>query len=401
MFEGIKSYMSRKARGGIFTLSRARMMGQSFSEQCDEGYGNGWVMRCIRQRVEAVSSVPLVLYADRTKSKEIEKHPLLDLINSPNEEDSWPSIVEDLVGFKLLNGNSYLYAPPLTNHAPVELYALNAGAVSPDVRQGKIVQYRYSTDAGQQSFLPQDVMHWRSWNPRDPNIGLSPLHAAAMAVTQNNAAKRWNAALLQNMGRTSGVFSTDKSLTDTQYERFKKDLREKFSGGDNAGKPMLLEGGLHWEQMGLTSVEMDWLEGQKLSMREICAIYNVPSQLVSDTESSTYSNYKEANKAFWRGTVIPDLYGLRDELNRFLTPKFDKTRKLWLDFDLDGVDALQEDMDLMWTRLNNAAWLTINEKRTAAGYEEITGGDVLLLPMTSIPQDVHAPIEREPSTEEQ
>lgn len=384
--------MSRKSRGGIFTLSKARMMGQSFNEQVEEGYGNGWVMRCIRQRVEAVSSVPLILYSDRTKSKEIEKHPLLDLISSPNDEDSWPSIVEDLVGFKLLNGNSYLYAPPLTNHPPVQLYALNAGATYPDIRQGKIVQYRYSAATGQDVFQPQDVMHWRAWNPADSNIGLSPLRAAAMAVAQNNAAKEWNAALLQNMGRTSGAVSTDKNLTDEQYRRFKEDIKSKFSGSDNAGKPMLLEGGLHWEQMGLTSVEMDWLEGQKLSMREICTVYKVPSQLAGDSESSTYANYKEANNAFWNQTVIPDLFSLRDELNHFLVPKYDKTRKLWLDYDLDGIEALQESRDLLWTRLNNASWLTINEKRTAAGYEEITGGDVLLLPMTSIPQDVNEPI---------
>lgn len=399
MFEGIKSWMGRKSRGGIFTLSKARMMGQSFSEQVEEGYGNGWVMRCIRQRVEACSAAPLVLYRDRTKEKEIDRHPLMDLINAPNDQDSWPSIIEDLVGFRLLNGNSYLYAPPLTSHAPVELYALNAGATYPDKRFGKIVQYRYSTDAGQQTFLPADVMHWKCWNPSDPLIGLSPLHAAAMVVTQNNEAKRWNAALLQNMGRTSGVFSTDKNLTDEQFKRFKDELKTKFSGHDNAGRPMVLEGGLHWEQMGLNSVEMDWIEGQKLSMREICAIYNVPSQLVGDTEASTYSNYKEASKAFWRGTVTPDLAALRDELNRFLVPKFDKSRKLYLDFDLDGVDALQEDKDLMWTRLNSASWLTINEKRVAAGYDEITGGDVLLLPMTAIPQDINEPIEKEPTTE--
>lgn len=397
MFDGIRSYFGRKSRGGIFTLARARLMGTSFSEQCGEGYANGWVMRCIRMRVEACSAVPLVLYADRTKQKEVERHPLLDLLDSPNPNDSYVDLVEDLIGFRQLNGNAYLYAPP-TSFQPKEIYCLNSGAVTVNTRLGVVTDYTYSSEAMFQTFMPQDVMHWMCWNPMDPNRGLSPLQAAAMSVTQNNEAKRWNAAVLQNGGRTWGTFSTDKDLTDTQYKRLKDEVREKYTGSNNAGKPILLEGGLHWEQMGLTSQDMDWLEGMKLSMREICAIFGTPSQLLGDAESSTYSNFKEANKAYYRGTIVPELASLRDQLNRFLVPKFDRSRKLWLDFDLDGVDALQEDKDLMWTRLNNASWLTINEKRVAAGYEEIVGGDVLLLPMTAIPQDINAPIEREEPT---
>lgn len=402
MFEGIKSYLGRKSRGGIFPLARARLMGTSFSEQCDEGYANGWVMRCIRMRVEACSAVPLVLYSDRTKQKEIERHPLLELLDSPNPNDSYIDLVEDLIGFRQLNGNAYLYAPP-TSFQPKEIYCLNSGAVTVNTSRGVITDYTYSSEAMFQTLMPQDVMHWMCWNPRDPHRGLSPLQAAAMSVSQNNEAKRWNAAVLQNGGRTWGTFSTDKDLTDMQYDRLKQEVREKYTGSSNAGKPILLEGGLHWEQMGLTSQDMDWLEGMKLSMREICAIYGTPSQLLGDADSATYSNYREANKAYYRGTIVPELASLREQLNRFLMPKFDRTRKLYLDFDLDGVDALQEDKDLMWARLNNASWLTINEKRVAAGYEEIVGGDVLLLPMTSIPQDINAPLEpqREPAAEGQ
>lgn len=390
MLDRMKGFLGRKSGSMMSGLIRAKIMGRSFSEQCDEGYAaNGYVMRCIRMRAEAVSAIPLILYADRTKEREIERHRLLELLDSPNEEDSWPSLVEDFVGFRQLSGNSYMYAPPVTANTPRELYALTPGATVPNVVRGQLIGYRYSSEQGQQTFMPQDVAHWMCWNPRDSNIGLSPLASAAYAVTQNNEAKKWNAAVLQNGGRTWGVMTSEKNLTDKQYDRLKKDIKEKYSGAENAGKPVLLEGGLHWEQVGLTSQDMDWLQGLNFSMREICAVYGTPPQLLGDPTSATYANYREANKAYYRGTIVPELASLREQLNRWLVPKFDRTRKLWLDFDLDGVEALQEDKAELWNRLNSTTFLTINEKRMAAGYEAIGAeGDTIFVPATNLPLDL-------------
>jgi len=135
--------------------------------------------------------------------------------------------------------------------------------------------------------------------------------------------------------------------------------------------------------MSVSPKDMDWLEGMKLSAREIAIGFGVPPELIGDTANKTYSNYREARKAFYTETVLPLMDWFRDHLNAWLVRKFGDD--LWLDYDRDEIEALQEDRQAVWERLIRADWLTINEKRRAVGYEEIPGGDVILAPISVVP----------------
>jgi HK97 family phage portal protein len=128
---------------------------------------------------------------------------------------------------------------------------------------------------------------------------------------------------------------------------------------------------------------MDWLEGRKMSRVEICNVFQVPPELIGIQDQKTYSNYQEARKAFYTETVLPLMDRLCDDLNNWLVPVFGDN--LILDYDKDEIEALQEDREKVWTRVQNANWLTVNEKRSATGYEEIDGGDVVLVPATLVP----------------
>src|SRR5690606_10856704 len=153
-----------------------------------------------------------------------------------------------------------------------------------------------------------------------------------------------------------------------------------------AGRPMLLEGGLSWQQISLNAKDMEWLEGQKISAREIAMVFGVPSELLGDSTNKTYSNYKEARQAFYMETVLPLMDWLRDEFNNWLTPLFGDN--LYLDYDRDDIEAIQEDRTLVWKRSAEAVrfgLLTINEARKAMGYESHPDGDILLIPSSIKP----------------
>jgi phage portal protein BeeE len=50
---------------------------------------------------------------------------------------------------------------------------------------------------------------------------------------------------------------------------------------------------------------------------------------------------------------------------------------LKLALDTDRIEALSSDRAALWERVTKAPFLTINEKRAAAGYGAVEGGDVV------------------------
>ncbi len=90
---------------------------------------------------------------------------------------------------------------------------------------------------------------------------------------------------------------------------------------------------------------------------------------------NTFSNYREANLSFWRQSVLPLVGRTAAQLTRWLAPRFGGN--LRLSYDADAVDALALERESVWDRLNAAGFLTINERRQAAGYSPVEGGDVL------------------------
>ena len=162
-------------------------------------------------------------------------------------------------------------------------------------------------------------------------------------------------------------------LSDSQFDRLKRELTDTYQGAANAGRPLLLEGGLDWKAMSLTPKDMDFLEAKNAAAREIALAFGVPPMLLGIPGDNTYANFREANLAFWRATVLPLVSRTASSLTQWLTPRFGETPRIG--FDTDSIDALAIDRESTWDKLNAASFLTLNEKRAAAGYGPVEGGD--------------------------
>ena len=120
-----------------------------------------------------------------------------------------------------------------------------------------------------------------------------------------------------------------------------------------------------------------------MSKSDIAMAFGVMAELIGLKEG-TFEHRKEARKAFYTETVLPLASSLRDELNTWLTPLYGD--KLYLDFDRDAIDALQEDRAKVWERMKGADFLSINEKRAGTGYDDFgPAGDVILVSATLLP----------------
>ena len=214
------------------------------------------------------------------------------------------------------------------------------------------------------------ILHLKLYNPLDDHYGLPPLAAAQVALDTHNAAGFWNKALLDNAARPSGALvysgADGAHLTDAQFDRLKGELEENFSGALNAGRPLLLEGGLDWKAMSLSPKDMDFIEAKAAAAREIALAFGVPPLLLGLPGDNTRTNYAEANLAFWRGTVIPTLARIQKSFAAWLAPRYGGD--LVIDYDVDRIDALSADRAAEWKRVGDATFLTDDEKRTALGY---------------------------------
>ena len=365
---------------------------RNYRELAKEGFArNAIAYRCISLIAEASASVPWLLYDG---AAEIDEHPLLSLLARPNRGQAGADFREALAGYLLTAGNAYIEVVSVDGQ-PRELHTLRPDRmkVVPG-SDGWPEAYEYTVGGRSVRFpVPPDgpapMLHLKLFHPLDDHYGFAPIEAAAVALDIHNAAGAWNKALLDNSARPSGalVYSAKDggNLTSEQYERLKAELEAGFTGARRAGRPLLLEGGLDWKAMSLTPKDMDFLEAKNGAAREIALAFGVPPMLLGIPGDNTYANFKEANAAFWRGTVLPLTAKIAAALGAWLAPSFAgeagaedggyRSAQLRLWFDADQVDALSADRAALWERVAKADFLTVNEKRAAVGYQPIEEGE--------------------------
>ncbi len=342
---------------------------------------NAVVYRAVRMVAEAAASVKLTLTEG---TRDLDTHPLLDLIAQPNPAQGAADLMQAWYGHLLVAGNAYLEAVSLGGRLR-ELHVLRPDRMrvvpGPD---GWPEAYEYAAMGQTVRFLQTEqgvrpILHMTLFHPLNDHYGLSPLEAAAAGIDIHNATGAWNKALLDNAARPSGalVYAVrDAHLTGEQFSRLKDELETSFQGAKNAGRPLLLEGGLDWKPMGLSPREMDFIEAKHVAAREIALALGVPPMLLGIPGDNTYANYAEANRTFWRQTVLPLVARTAAAISGWLGPSFGEG--LALKPDHDAIEALSTEREALWERVRKADYLTLNEKRAAVGYGPVAGGDVLM-----------------------
>ena len=328
--------------------------------------GNPIGFRAVKLIAEAAAALPL---ACRDAERRFEAHPVLDLVRRPNPAQGCAELLEALYGQLLLTGDGYLEAVG-EEGLPSELHVLRSHRMSviPD-RDGWPAGFEYAVSGRRVRFAAEAVCHVRSFHPQDDHYGLSPMHAAAAAVDVHNAASRWSKALLDNAARPSGAIvhrAPDGALmTQEQFERLQAELETHHQGARNAGRPMLLEGGLDWKPMGFSPTDMEFREVKAAAAREIATAYGVPPMMLGIPGDATYANYAEANRAFYRLTVLPLAQRTVARMSDFLAGLAGEAIELRVD--LDGVPALSAEREAQWRRVSGATFLSDAEKRALLG----------------------------------
>ena len=337
---------------------------QSYEAQVREGYAvNPVCQRAVKLVAEGVGGAPL------TASDPA----LVALVDA---RSSGQGLLETVAAQLLLHGNAYVQLLGDGDGGVGELFALRPERVSIEAdASGWPAAYLYRV-GGQVSRLVADgprpeIVHIKAFSPSDDHYGLGCLGAAAGAIAIHNAATKWNKALLDNAARPSGALVYDpgdgSTMSAEQFARLRNEMEAGFAGAVNAGRPMLLEGGLKWQAMSLSPADMDFVGLKAAAAREIALAFGVPPMLLGLPGDAAYANYREANRALWRLQILPLAEAILTALAQGLRGWFDQPS---LRVDLDRVGALSEDRERLWRSVSRADFLDASEKRALLGLGE-------------------------------
>ena len=364
-----------------------------------EGYQyNAIVYRCVNEIANGASSIPFKVFQGDTK---LERHPLISLLDRPNPLQAGVEYFQGLYSYLLLSGNSYAIRNDVAG-VPRELHLLRPDRIRVKPSKTSIPDsYEYVIGGQVVKNYPADPMtgvsevkHFKFFNPLDDYMGMSPLMAAAVDIDQHNAIANHNISLLNNGARPSGaiVFKPQNDrgipmqLTDSQRQQLNEDLRNRFIGPSNSGRPVLLEGDFDWKEMGLSPRDMDFLQNKNMAAKDIALCFGVPSQLVGIPDAQTYANVQEARLALYEETIIPLAKRVESDLNEWLAPLFGDD--IYIQYDIDAVPAMTERRRRVYENVTSAVRegiISRNEARERLGLEPIQGGDDVFIAANLFP----------------
>ena len=286
-------------------------------------------------------------------------------------------LLEAIAANLLLHGNAYVRLIADGRDVPAELISLRPERVSVVCdERGWPVAYLYRA-AGQAVRIERadalgrtQLAHIKALHPRDDHYGMGCIEAAIGAASVHNRAAKWNKALLDNAARPSGALSYEPAdgavMSAEQFKRLKEELTAEFSGSGNAGRPLLLEGGLKWQALSLTPADMDFVALKEGAARDIALAFGVPPVLVGLPGDATYANAREAGRALYRQTILPMAARILDGVAAMLGDWLGPVR---LTVDEDQLSELAEDRAKLWEQVGAASFLSDSEKRAMLGFE--------------------------------
>ena len=361
------------------TSNRPKFGNRDYENFALDGYiNNVSVYRAINMLAKGVSSVGLSFFEidDKGNRNELEDgDEIIKLINNPNPSESYSKFIEKVVSSYMISGNIYIQAVRDNNNRIVEMYLLRSDRISIIPGYSNIpLCYRYSI--GNLTFdFPcdentgdSDILHIKTFHPLDDWYGLSPMEPAQYSIEQHNECLKWNKALLENGARPCGALVVKQEMSDETYNRLKNDMDDKFRGGENAGKFLILEGGVEWKEMGISPKDMDFIETKNNSARDIAMAFGIQPQLLGIQGDSTYNNMAEARLSFWEDTIVPMTNMILSSLSQWISKSYG--RNIIIEPDLDTISSLVKQRKDLWEAVNNSDFVSKEEKRESLGFEK-------------------------------
>lgn len=312
--------------------------GKTVSQQTALQLSTVWA--CVRLISETIATLPIALYEKKGGDSVIaEQHPVHRVISGiPNADQTPVEFWECVLASLLMNGNAFI-EPHMSGGSIISLEFLLPQNMSPPKRLSDgSIEYRYVGLDGKTRVLKDEkIMHIRGFGT-DPLCGLSPLAQGRNVFGAAMAADESASKMFANGMKLGGVLTTDQILQKAQREDIRADMIAQFAGSVNAGKTMVLEAGMKYQQVSMTPEDAQMLQTRAFNVEEICRWFRVPPFMVGHTEktSSWGTGIEQQMIGFLTFTLLPWIKRIEQSINRWLL-KANERRVYFAKFNPEGL----------------------------------------------------------------
>lgn len=328
--------------GGQTDWLRAQATGQTFvTPHLAENMAA--YLAAINVTASAIATFPALIYrATPDGREEVNDHPIADLIREgPNRWQSWPDFIEMKIAETLAWGNALTEIIEQRGRI-VELRLHPWRSVTPMILpNGRLVYDAPESPAPAHAarlkrLLDSDVIHLRDRSD-DGLVGRPRLSRCAaparLALTMQAHAEE----TYQNGARPGGILDFgERNIDDTELHRIKAVATSRYAGPNNAGRLMVLTGGLKFTPMTTSPEDMEMLGARRFSVEEMARIFQVPPPLIQDYSHNTFTNSHAAALWFAQHTLGPWVRKLEEALKRALFSA-EERRTLSIEFDMSSL----------------------------------------------------------------
>jgi len=343
------------------------------------------VWACVRLLSESVSTLPLKIYERQPDGsrKPATNHPAYQVLcRRPNLEMTPSRFMLMLVASICLRGNAFVEKKMIGNRLVSLVPLLPQNMVVKRLDNGSL-EYTY-TESGTSRVIPaKNIMHIRGFG-LDGVCGMMPMMAGRDVIGSAMAVEESAAKIFENGLQSSGFLSADGALNEEQRERL-RGYMAKFIGSRNAGKIMVLEGGLKYQNVTMNPEAAQMLESRAFSIEEICRWFRVPPFMVghADKQSSWASSVEGMNLQFLTNTLRPLLVNIEQEISRCL---LDGDEDLFAEFSVEGLlRADSAGRAAYYTTALQNGWMSRNDVRRLENMPPIEGGDIYTVQLNLTP----------------
>ena len=348
-----------------------------------------WIYSCIKVIQTKAAGVPLNVYK-RIGDEDVEQkdHPLKKLLDGANPFMSGYDLREATHGFVELVGNSYWLKDKVVNGIPNELYPLNPKCIKIKADKSMFITgYEYQLVPGmtQQTFKPEEILHFKTWNPLDPFYGLAPICAARDSSDMMMFSDQYNKAFFRNGAEPGGYLTSEQGLEEDEKKRITSIWNKLHRGARKAFGVAILDGGLKFTSSSTSHKDMMFGELKRMTREDVLTVFNMPPIMVGVFDEANYSNAQEQRKIFWVDCIIPRLRKIEGVINERLAPDYGD---VFVKHDLSGIEDLAEDAgERARTDSYNvtAGIQTVNEIRKLKNLPDVPWGDTWYAPMGLAP----------------
>ena len=353
-------------------------------------YGQvGWVFACVSRIASAVAETNWRLYKVNETNKEKEEiisHPVLSLFDFVNEYTTGLEMMEQTQTFIDLLGEAFWLIIRDRANRPAELWAINPNKIKV-VPHSKdyIAGYVYVNGQEKIPLEKSEVIHIKLPNPNNPYRGQSPIASIMSDIEAEKFSSQYNKSFFQNSAEPSGVINFEGTLTDSQYERLRYQWNEQHQGVSRSHKVAILEGGATWQGKTVNQRDMQFKDLRLMNRDVILGAYGMPLHILGISESVNRANAEASEYTFSRWVLKPRLHRIRAKLNEQFIPMFGEN--LYFDYDSPVPEDVQRNLSVADTGFKSG-YITRNEARTLVGLDSVRNGDVFMMPLASVPENV-------------